>query len=213
VLQDVLQYKVFRAHKLLFMNNIRFENKLDELIRSVKSRLRSLYLFGSFNHVIFGRKVRLSGDITFGKNVNIKDYSRIRGKGIVVGNNVVIHENVFIRAKFTVTIGDNTTLNRNRCILDNVIIGKNVSIAPNVVIVGSNHIFKDPEVLIKLQGSESKGIVIEDDVWIAANVTILDGVSIGQGSIIAAGSVVNKDVPPYTLVGGIPAKLIKERLT
>src|SRR5690606_9978133 len=128
-------------------------------------------------------------------------------------NNVVIHENVFIRAKFTVTIGDNTTLNRNSCILDNVIIGKNVSIAPNVVIVGSNHIFKDPEVLIKLQGSESKGIVIEDDVWIAANVTILDGVSIGQGSIIAAGSVVNKDVPPYTLVGGIPAKLIKERLT
>lgn len=139
------------------------------------------------------------------------DNSEIRGK-VNVGNNVFIHENVLIRSyMFSISIGNNTTINRNTNILSQVTIGSNVSIAPNVVIIGANHMFTNPDKTIKSQGCTSKGIIIEDDVWIATNSSILDGVTVGKGSVIAAGAVVNKDVPPYSVVAGVPAKVIKQR--
>ena len=92
-----------------------------------------------------------------------------------------------------------------------VTIGSNVSIAPNVVIVGMNHVFSNLDDTIKSQGSTSKGIIFEDDVWIATNVSILDGITIGKGTVIAAGAVVNKDVPPYSVMAGVPAKVVKQR--
>jgi acetyltransferase-like isoleucine patch superfamily enzyme len=193
------------------MNNIRIENKLFNEFEKFKSKLRCFFLFGKLDKVRFGRQVRLSGTINFGSKVHIKDYSTLRGSNIKIASNVHIHENVFIRSSEYIIIGENSTINRNSCILDKVIIGKNCSIAPNVVIVGSNHLFKDASILIKSQGSEIKGILIEDDVWIAANVTILDGVTIGYGSIVAAGAVVNKSVPPFSVVGGVPAKIIGKR--
>lgn len=193
------------------MNNIRFENKLIELRTKWLSFARSLFLFGSPTKVSFGRKVRLTGQITFGNKVSIRDFSRIRGKEILIGDKVVIHENVFIRSAVTVKIGRSTTINRNTCILDHVIIGNYCSIAPNCVIVGSNHHFKDKSKTIKSQGSDIQGIILEDDVWVAANVTILDGVTIGKGSVIAAGAVVTKSVEPYSIVGGVPAKVIGKR--
>lgn len=88
-----------------------------------------------------------------------------------------------------------------------------MSIAPNVVIIGANHVFADPNKTIKSQGSTSKGIVIEDDVWIATNSSILDGVTIGKGSVVAAGAVVNKDVPPYSVVGGDSCKNTKKQIS
>jgi acetyltransferase-like isoleucine patch superfamily enzyme len=91
-------------------------------------------------------------------------------------------------------------------------IGDGVRIGAGTVIIPSNHVFSDPDVPIYLQGSAGTGICIEDDVWIGANCTILDGVHIGQGSVIAAGAVVNKDVAPYSVVGGVPARLIKKRV-
>ena len=111
----------------------------------------------------------------------------------------------------SISIGNNTTVNRNTNILAQVTIGSNVSIAPNVVIVGMNHVFSNLDDTIKSQGSTSKGIIIEDDVWIATNVSILDGITIGKGSVIAAGAVVNKDVPPYSVMAGVPAKVVKQR--
>jgi acetyltransferase-like isoleucine patch superfamily enzyme len=90
-------------------------------------------------------------------------------------------------------------------------IGNNVLIAVNTVIIPSNHNFSDLATSIKDQGETSKGIFIEDNVWIGANCTILDGVRIGSGSVIAAGSVVNRDISPNALVAGIPAKFIKCR--
>lgn len=193
------------------MNNIRFENKLIELKIELLSFVRSLLLFGNPKKVRFGRAVRLTGGIRFGNSVTIQDYSRIRGRNIEIEDHVFIHENVFIRSAVMVKIGQGTTINRNTCILDHVTIGKDCSIAPNCVIVGSNHLFMDGSKTIKSQGSEIVGIVIEDDVWIAANVTVLDGVTIGKGSVIAAGAVVTKSVMPYTIVGGVPAKEIGKR--
>lgn len=190
---------------------IKVENKITELKIKLFSSIRSLLLFGNPKKVRFGRKVRLTGQITLGDNVYIQDYSKIRGKHIEIDDNVFIHENVFIRSAVRIKIGENTTVNRNTCILDSVIIGKDCSIAPNCVIVGSNHNFRDTSKNIKSQGSDIQGIIIEDDVWIAANVTVLDGVTIGKGSVIAAGAVITKSVEPYSIVGGVPAKIIGKR--
>lgn len=193
------------------MLTIRIENKVRVEWRSIKSRLRSLLLFGKLNKVYFGKGVSLSGALRLGDKINIMDYSKIRGKNTIIGNKVFIHENVLIRSQKVVVIGEGTTINKNTCVLDNVVIGKYCSIAPNCVIVGSNHNYKDVSQLIKKQGISSIGITIGDDVWIGANVTILDGVVIGKGAVVAAGAVVNKDVPENSVFGGVPAKKITER--
>jgi acetyltransferase-like isoleucine patch superfamily enzyme len=83
--------------------------------------------------------------------------------------------------------------------------------SPRVSIYAENHLFDHPELSIKEQGVKREFVKIEDDCWIAANTIILAGVTIGRGSVIAAGSVVTKDVPPYSIVGGVPAKVLKSR--
>ena len=90
-------------------------------------------------------------------------------------------------------------------------IGDDVRIAAHTVIIPANHIFRDPETKIRQQGLSKKGIVIESDVWIGANCVVLDGVTVGAGSIVAAGAVVTADVPAGCIVGGVPAKPIGER--
>ena len=108
-------------------------------------------------------------------------------------------------------IGNYTQINPGTAIYGNVCIGNNVMIAPNCMVAGGNHNFNNIEIPMILQGSNETGIVIEDDVWIGANSTIVDGVKIGKGSIIAAGSVVVKNVDDYTVVAGVPAFKIKSR--
>ena len=75
----------------------------------------------------------------------------------------------------------------------------------------ANHNFELLNTPIRMQGHSIKNISIDDDVWIGANAVILGGVNIGRGAIVAAGSVVSKDVPPHTVVGGVPARTIKMR--
>lgn len=83
---------------------------------------------------------------------------------------------------------------------------------PQITIITENHRFDGLEVPMALQGqAESKPVVIEDDVWVGARAIILPGVTIGAHSIVGAGSVVTKDVPPWTVVGGNPARIIKVR--
>ncbi|WP_455998905.1 acyltransferase [Phocaeicola barnesiae] len=195
-------------------NIVRILNRINRFFKELKSYVYSFLVFGSFKYFYIGKNASISGLKlnSIGKGCHLMDNSEIRGR-VKIGNNVFIHENVLIRANmFSISIGDNTTINRNTNILSQVKIGANVSIAPNVVIIGANHVFADPNKTIKSQGSTSKGIVIEDDVWIATNSSILDGVTIGKGSVVAAGAVVNKDVPPYSVVGGVPAKILKSRL-
>jgi acetyltransferase-like isoleucine patch superfamily enzyme len=93
----------------------------------------------------------------------------------------------------------------------NLTIGDNVLIAGHCLIIPANHVFTDINIPISNQGETKKGIIIEDNVWIGSGCRILDGITIGTGAIIAAGAVVNKDVLPNTIVGGVPAKLIKNR--
>ena len=92
-----------------------------------------------------------------------------------------------------------------------VTIGNDVRIASHCMILGANHRFDDTTRPIGKQGLIRKDITIEDDVWIAGRVNIVAGVRIGRGSVIAAGAVVTHDVPPYSVVAGVPARVIKKR--
>jgi maltose O-acetyltransferase len=114
----------------------------------------------------------------------------------------------FFRRTAKLCIAENTIVNRD-CLLDargGLTIGANVSISPEVMLITSEHLVDDPDFAI-----EDKPIVIEDYVWIGSRATVLPGVTIGQGAVVAAGALVTKDVPAYAVVGGVPAKKIRER--
>ena len=109
-----------------------------------------------------------------------------------------------------ITIGHHTRIGLRSTIIGPVQIGDYVILAQNVVLSGLNHIYTDIEHPICLQGVSVKEIIIEDEAWIAANSVITAGVKIGKHSIVASGSVVTKSVPPYTIVGGNPARILKQ---
>lgn len=140
-------------------------------------------------------------------------YGKKRAK---VGKNTNIHPTVIIREPENVVIGDNCYFNHNTILNGGkksakLVIGDYVQTGPNVSVYVANHGHLNNGIPIKNQGYNEKDIIIEDDVWIGANSVILSGVKIGKGAIIGAGSVVSKDVAPYSIYAGTPAKFIKHR--
>lgn len=125
------------------------------------------------------------------------------------GKNVEICRNVEIRKPWNISIGNNCVINKN-VLLDgrggNIRIGDCVDIAQDARIWTAQHDYNSPTYEII-----GKDVIIEDYVWVASNVTILPGVKIGKGAVLATGCVVTKDVEPYAIMGGIPAKKIGER--
>jgi acetyltransferase-like isoleucine patch superfamily enzyme len=119
---------------------------------------------------------------------------------------------VYISNADNVRIGVNCHINEH-VFIQGASIGDYVMIAPYVAILSSNHNYERTDIPMVLQG-ETKNIppVIEDDVWIGRNAVIFPGVRIGRGSIVGAGAIVNKDVLPGSVVGGVPAKLIRMRV-
>ena len=109
-----------------------------------------------------------------------------------------------------VNIGDHTRIGLHNTIIGPVVIGSHVNLAQGITITALNHIFSDPQKRIDEQGVCTNQVIIEDDTWIGANAVILPGVTIGRHSVIAAGAVVTKDIPPHSLAAGIPAKIIKQ---
>lgn len=106
-------------------------------------------------------------------------------------------------------IGNHTRIGLHNTIIGPVSIGNHVNLAQGVVVSGLNHNFQDSNKRIDEQGVSTSLVTINDDVWIGANSVITAGVSIGRHSVVAAGSVVTKDVPDYTVVAGCPAKVIR----
>lgn len=109
-----------------------------------------------------------------------------------------------------VMIGEHTRVGLHNTIIGPVIIGNHVNLAQGITVTALNHNFEDSNKRIDEQGVSTNQVVIEDDVWIGANAVILPGVTIGHHSVVAAGAVVTKDVPPHSLVAGVPAKIIKK---
>jgi galactoside O-acetyltransferase len=114
-----------------------------------------------------------------------------------------------------IRLGANFSANANVMInargTGHITIGDNVMIGPNVVLRSNDHVFKRPDMPINEQGMTDGWIVIGNDVWIASNAVILQDVSIGDGAVVAAGAVVTKSVAPYSIVGGVPARIIGMR--
>ena len=126
-----------------------------------------------------------------------------------IGKNSEINMNLYVFNYKGIKIGSHSHINRS-CFIDaraGVTIGNNVSISHNVSIITGSHDIQS----INFSGV-FRPIKIDDYVWIGINSTILQGVHIGKGAVVAAGSVVTKDIPPYTIVGGVPAKIISTRI-
>lgn len=170
---------------------------LSELRGYLKGKIYRIYRWGYFGKYIYvGKKVYIHFKKTkyIGDHADLRDFCQIQGKGIVeIGCNSGIGEFGIIRSS------------------NHVHIGNNVLIGPRVFITDSDHGFESRCTPIYLQDIKSDKVIIEDDVWIGANVIILKGISVGTGAIIGAGSVVTKNVPKYSVVAGNPAKIIRER--
>lgn len=134
----------------------------------------------------------------------------------IVGKNSKVHATVILRQAHNIIIGDNCLINHNNVLQAGhgsakIKIGNYVHTGANVMMIAFNHGFYTREIPTIKQDYIDASIVIEDDVWIGGGSTILAGVHVGKGAIIAAGAVVNKDVPEFAIVGGVPAKIIKYR--
>lgn len=136
------------------------------------------------------------------------------GGNIYIGNETEILDGVLLLTYGgNISIGARCSINAYTVIYGhgNTTIGDDVLIAGHCMIIPNQHVFTSKEIPIRLQGNSSKGIMIENDVWIGHGCSILDGVHIGTGAVIGAGSVVTKDVPDFAVVGGVPAELIRMR--
>lgn len=168
------------------------------------------------NHV----RIRFADQIMLGQNVYIDHgvYLHACPQGITIGNDsfvmhgAVLHvynfralSHAFIRIGSNSLIGELNVLRGQ----GGITIGDRVYTGPLVQILAVNHVYDAPNRPMVEQGITAEGINIEDDVWVGAGAIIGDGVTIGKGSVVAAGAVVTKDVPPHSVVAGVPAKIIK----
>jgi acetyltransferase-like isoleucine patch superfamily enzyme len=150
------------------------------------------------------------GASNIGEQSYIAPTAKIFTKKFSIGRKSWIAHGCVVRGS-VIHIGSNTSINANSVIAGKVRIGSDVRIASMVSIYGFNHGFSDLDVPIHKQTQTSLGITIGNDVWIGANAVIVDGCVIGDHAIVAGGSVVTKDVPPYFIVGGNPAKMLRDR--
>lgn len=147
-----------------------------------------------------------------GKAFLLLRYVLIRNLAAECGDNVTIHHNVFIGGFEKIKFGSNVSIHTG-CYLDatgGVSLGNNVSIAHHSSILSANHTWDEEDLPIKYNPIVLSPVFVSDDVWIACGCRILAGVSLGRRSVVAAGAVVCRDVDSSTLVGGIPARLIKK---
>ena len=141
--------------------------------------------------------------------INVLQIYKIKLFGARVGNNVKVHGKFFIKYCSNFTIGDNSHINYNVYLIcrDKISIGKNVHLSSHVTIhTGGLDIQNDRN------KHYTKPIKIEDNVWIATGVIINPGVTIGENSIVLPGAVVSKNIPKNCIVGGVPAKIIKNKV-
>ncbi|MDD3925973.1 MAG: acyltransferase, partial [bacterium] len=169
--------------------------------------------------VFFGRDMvlRHPQKICLGNSVYCDDYTVLDAKGsdnrgISVGDNVIIGRATVLSCKNgDIEIGENTNIAMN-CFIQSskrVVIGANVLIAPYCYLIGGgSHRHDRTDIPIMAQGQQVRELVIGDDVWLGAGVKVMDGLTIGSGSIIGAGAVVTRDIPPYSIAVGMPARVI-----
>jgi maltose O-acetyltransferase len=129
------------------------------------------------------------------------------------GVKINIQKNVYFGKGNNISIGNYSGIGEGSILGqdEEIRIGNNVLIGPHLMIFTQNHNFGDRTKLIREQGATRKPVIIEDDVWIGARVILLPGVTMGRGSVVAAGAVVTKSFPPFSIIGGVPARIIGNR--
>jgi acetyltransferase-like isoleucine patch superfamily enzyme len=148
------------------------------------------------------------------KGVTFKPYiSQDKRLRLILGGYNLIGHNTVFQGSSVIEFGERSYCAGNCVIASNelVRIGRDVMIADQVTIRDTDHSISSTDIPMIEQGIETAPVIIGDDVWIAHGAMILKGVTVGEGSVIAAGAVVTKDVPPYAIVGGIPARVIRFR--
>lgn len=168
-----------------------------------------------------GVSIRNPQYIALGRNFVAEDYCEIQGlstQGLIFGDRVTVGRFAMIRPSgyygrdvgVGLRVGSRSNIGAN-CYIGcsgGIEIGENVMMSPGVSLFAENHNFSRTDIPMKDQGVTRKAIVVEDDCWLASGSTILAGVRVRRGAVVAAGAVVTEDVPPYAIVGGVPAKVI-----
>ncbi|MBN8569583.1 MAG: acyltransferase [Ignavibacteria bacterium] len=164
----------------------------------------------AFLYYLIGKHLPNS-NFPFGKLFNAVRVFLAKGFIRYTGSKVTLESNIFFGDGRDIEIGNNLQINEE-CWIRNCKIGNDVMIAPYVMILNYGHNIDNVNIPMIQQGVKFyEQTIIEDDVWIGARAVILPGVKIGKGSVVAAGSVVTKNVEAYTIVAGNPAKLIRSR--
>lgn len=218
-----------KKENYLVDENITFSVVFGLIVKKITMLIRGIFMkpfLGKSKGTLFiGKKcdIRCKNKIRFEGSATIDDYVKIDAlskDGVSIGNNFSIGRNSIIECTGvlrelgeSLEIGENVGIAANAFIAvrGKLKIGKDTIFGPGVSIHAENHNFEDLEKPIRLQGATRKGVTIGEDCWIGSKVVILDGVNIGKHVVVAAGAVVNKDVPDYAIVGGVPAKVIKMR--
>jgi acetyltransferase-like isoleucine patch superfamily enzyme len=163
----------------------------------------------------FGNYIRLGNGVYLDQNT----YLHACPNGIEIGENTIIMHGAILHVynfrdlpNAGIRIGQDSLVGEYSVIRGQggVEIGDRVYTSPFTQIIAVNHVFDDPEIPFIDQGITAEGIVIEDDVWLGSGAIITDGVRVGKGAVVAAGAVVTQDVPARTIVGGIPAKELRD---
>ena len=195
-------------------------------VKVIRGCFKKLFLKETHGMLLVGKGVQISHGkhIRCGKNVKFEDFAEIHGlcsNGLNFGDYVTISRGVMIRPSsyyggdygIGLTIGEHSSIGPYGYVgcSGRIVIGKNVMFGPKCSLFAENHVFSNTDNSIKSQGVQQKGITIEDDCWIGSNVIILDGVTIGKGSVIGAGTLVSKDVPAGSVVVDKREKMVRER--
>lgn len=186
-------------------NNITYELSKKTFLKRLSGFLKRIYLESFTGSKKLHRTVRVS------KTSKIQT---IAGGSINIGKFSVVHDYAMILSYGgEIWIGDFCVINPFSILYGHggLKIGNGVRIAASTIIIPANHKFDDLDKFIFQQDETKQGIVIEDDVWIGAGAKILDGVRIGQGSVIGAGSVVTKNIESFSVAAGNPARIIRKR--
>lgn len=186
-------------------------------------RWLSLLWFALHARLHLRAKVSLAASIKFPRHVSLGPGCIICSGAVIdapgpgrllLGDRVQVNRGVYLGAfgeRFDV--GDRTTFNRGALVdgRGSIRIGSDVLVGPYAQLISYQHRFADRSMPINIQGFELAEIVIEDDVWIGAGAIVLAGVTIGRGAIVAAGAVVTSSCPPYSILAGVPARVIGQR--
>lgn len=205
------------------------------LYRNIFGQMGNSVLIKQDVEIISAHSIEIGNEVSIDRHASLNSYGE--NNRIIIGDYVKIDAHVFVdstgeNSKIIlndkvflgrgadlsslggiIEVGENSFIGPYSCVAGSgdIKIGKDCLIAAHSGIFANNHQFADPSRSIVDQGLTYKGITIEDDCWLGAGVKVLDGVTIGRGSVIGAGAVVTKDIPPFSVAVGVPAKVISHR--